>query len=583
MGGGNSGDLSPVELNSVQTVLSTLQTAIKSYPLYPQDHIISQKQVASTFSTFTSHIDRFGDLQLEVDKKGLKYKGELVSAGLLTTDLLWPQLCRDGIEWIAFTKGVSSKELNTLIETLSRYRDLAEEPEADLVTCFWKADFQHFKYHAEEILLETVPPFSFDQFKINSTGGPEQATSVDGGNVTGHSDSGTNGSHLVEEQPLPEGNAIKSSTELIGNLSLSDDEKYSLRSMVISEESVDNTCDVIDVLMIVLQDLEDEQDFDALMKTLYSEFKKTLIAGNFRHAGRLLKILRIDKPELKNQDGYRIIDNFFKDVVNHEIASSIVLGINNIQDSDRETTFYLREIISVFPSTIIDVLLPLTSQIPSGTYRESVLEALGYHANSDFMLFEKVLTSCSDEVIAAAIPIFRLIKHERVVSLLFRLATTQPIAVQRKILKILSERDQSLLLKFFVLLDATNAETRQAYLFYLSKRRNGDIEKKLLQYLLEKEFTINESEHILACYAALGHCGSEKILPALKQNLFGQPIKDLLKPKGSRHRRGAAIALNLMKDPEADMLLARASKSIFPHVRFAVQFAEMYGRARVTK
>jgi hypothetical protein len=71
----------------------------------------------------------------------------------------------------------------------------------------------------------------------------------------------------------------------------------------------------------------------------------------------------------------------------------------------------------------------------------------------------------------------------------------------------------------------------------------------------------------------LGRCGAALCLPFLKETLTARPFIDILRSGGSVHRRGAAQALALINLPEAKQVLAKAIKSIFPHIRGAARAA----------
>jgi HEAT repeat protein len=77
---------------------------------------------------------------------------------------------------------------------------------------------------------------------------------------------------------------------------------------------------------------------------------------------------------------------------------------------------------------------------------------------------------------------------------------------------------------------------------------------------------INE-KHTLACFKALGLCGSDRSLPILAEMLLSGSLFSKL--SGSLTRKGAAIALQALGKEDAQQILTQASKSYYPGIRWA--------------
>jgi hypothetical protein len=95
----------------------------------------------------------------------------------------------------------------------------------------------------------------------------------------------------------------------------------------------------------------------------------------------------------------------------------------------------------------------------------------------------------------------------------------------------------------------------------------------LLEYLDQKAFNISGYDHILACYTALGKCGSSRSIPFLKATLNKRSWWEIFDIGGSPHRRGSAVALAELNIPEADEILMQATRSFFPHIKRAARRA----------
>jgi HEAT repeat protein len=123
----------------------------------------------------------------------------------------------------------------------------------------------------------------------------------------------------------------------------------------------------------------------------------------------------------------------------------------------------------------------------------------------------------------------------------------------------------------FTLVEDPDESIRNMVLRALGKDRNRVAEDLLLKYLEKRQYTITNHQHLLACYRALGRCGSSPCFPFLQKVLFAKGwFPDFGK---SVHRIGATVALQALETKEAKEILEKASRSFFPAVRLAYRKA----------
>jgi HEAT repeat protein len=140
--------------------------------------------------------------------------------------------------------------------------------------------------------------------------------------------------------------------------------------------------------------------------------------------------------------------------------------------------------------------------------------------------------------------------------------------VRRKAIKELVGRDPKYAQKLFSLIDDPNKEIRTSILAAIAKHKSSALENLLLNYLKENSAK-KDPAHILACYEALGRCGSNKALPFLRRILLSRGWNSFMGSGKLNFREGAAIALALLDTPEAKDVLQKASKSRFKVIRKA--------------
>jgi HEAT repeat protein len=97
------------------------------------------------------------------------------------------------------------------------------------------------------------------------------------------------------------------------------------------------------------------------------------------------------------------------------------------------------------------------------------------------------------------------------------------------------------------------------------------MERLFLDYLEKNKSGpgAGDGSHLVACYQALGKCGSKRCLPFLEEILFKKSWKNLFKSGESDLHMGAALALSNLDLPEASALLKKGASSLQADTRNA--------------
>jgi HEAT repeat protein len=141
--------------------------------------------------------------------------------------------------------------------------------------------------------------------------------------------------------------------------------------------------------------------------------------------------------------------------------------------------------------------------------------------------------------------------------------------VRQEVLKTVLKQGHVPIKEIFSLIDDRDESIRRLMLKHLGQSRDRTAEDLLLRYLESGKPTNADSGHVIACYTALGQCGSSKSLPFLRQTLLGSgwfPSFGV-----SVHREGAAVALSKMRTKEAQQILEKAGRSLSPGLRRIVR------------
>lgn len=144
--------------------------------------------------------------------------------------------------------------------------------------------------------------------------------------------------------------------------------------------------------------------------------------------------------------------------------------------------------------------------------------------------------------------------------------------VRKTAVRVLLARDPKFVQQLFPLISDPESGIRKDILSSIATQRSSTAENLLLKYLKEN-FGNKDTEHLLACYATLGSCGSATAIPFLRKILLGQGWNRFSKSGRLVHREGAATALTLLDTWEANDILLAASNSRFQVIRQAFQMA----------
>lgn len=540
------------DLQAVKDVIASFLIALKNSAIYPEDHAICQKGLENVKVRLDGFLGSYGDLMLDAEKDRFLFQGEVVHQGAREGGNLPFLLFRDGIQWLKFHRGLELWEIKGFCKILNQYREQQEEPEGDLVTALWEAQFPHLRYKAVEVFWEAEPLGDLSVL----TEGDTARHGMD---------------RQEEEQDMPVITALPTMDHVLWKLT--PEEMRELRGMILEEHNRDSTEDMVDVLLIILNGQCEQGDFALILEFLEEEFHGALGQGEFRFAYKLLsgldEIRRTCKIE--TQWALPLLDNFFKAISRPE-----VLGILNevwptldILDSDRMRAF--RHVLLLLPPEAILTLGPLLLEIPSPQIQRQLMEIIGSLATRDLRPLEQLLDRPEESLVGMLVDILGHLKAEKTTRILLKMIHHPSERVRGKALKALAVRGPEIVTELFPLIEDPGDGIRRRMLEYLGQRRSELAEGLLLGYLEEKRFRRKDYQHTLACYRALGRCGSPRCIPLLRRMLLDRGwIPGFSR---SMHRQGAAIALNTLGMEEAKQILEKASRRIFPSVRRAYRKA----------
>ncbi len=535
-------------LETARKVIASLLLARKNCSLYPQGHPISSNSLEKFFFQLKTHVHTYGNLRIEVEKDRLVSKGEVIHADTTDEGTLSFTLFRDGIRWLEFQDGIEFEEAKQLLEIVNRYSALDDESQGDIATDLWESKFTHIRYEATDPFetheQDTDPAASLEKKKD-----PDAARQRD--------------ERLADEEPLPYPQIDPAA------LPLSPDEETILKEMVCLEELGDPVA-YLDALFDSLLSYEEQENFDVILGVLEEEFSRSLLRSDLDAAAHILQgmhyVLDTGKTELP-WTILILIQRFFHNVSSAPALSSLYDIWPHIEPGQSGKASGVFKLLQPEAMQTLCTLLP-QNQPPQK--RQILEEAIAEMASRDLKPLESLLNNPDEALLQKLIPVVARLEGDQLVKPLFDLVHHPSIQVRREAIKgILQKGVQTR--EILALIHDADASIRNLILKHIGRSRDRVAEKLLLAYMEQRKFNPEEDEHVLACYTALGRCGSSHSLPYLKRTLIHRGWMPSFWMNAQR--KGAAIALKRLGLKEAQEILDQAGRSLYPGVRRIVREA----------
>jgi hypothetical protein len=548
-------------LLAAKAVVTSLQLALKMLTLYAEDHLYCQKSIVRLHGDIETFLAKFGNLNLEIRSNCLLYEGEIVHEGTSKDGDLSFALFRDGLMELVFLKGFESEETGFLVRTIDRYKSLATTAEGDIVTALWEARLPHLHYVAADNILEFEEG---NQALISDSGQfempelPDQAPPVQ----TPYQDQPSPESSLAEVAKQIEFKTISPTT-----LQLTFEEADNLEDMVRSEEERDGTQEIMDMMGDILKDQQDEEFFAYIIEYMLEEFKTSVKEKDFDIAFRIMQTLhRVRKLSEESRTwALSRVQGFFSTIGRPEFLESLQEVLSNLSAAQIKGA---RRVLGLLWPDAVPGLGPLLVDA-SGPVRELLSDVLVSLSSRDLRPMEQLLKNAKEPLVFRLAPLLGRVDGERSAQLLFELARYPSERVRLEALKAIIQRRLWVPKKMGFLLDDESGVIRRLAVKYLGTRKSETAEGLLARHIQNRWFDGDKSGELIACFKALGKCGTGRSLPFLKETLLKGGWLSRFRP--STLRQGAAIALAEFGTEQSLQVLAEAARSHYPAFRRAAQ------------
>lgn len=541
----------------VKSFLASFLSALKNYALYPEGHSINQQSLLNAAENLDRYLVQHEFLRLYVEEKKLIFNDQVLHHEEPEEQVLVYPLFRDGIQWIEFQNGLTTEELQKILYLLNKHRVIKEEAEDDLVTTMWEAEFPHFQYQVDDEVWASDSIIDFSGFKAGhglscetTEEFTEPVTQLKKFNI-----------------PMPESDFLK----------LSFTEENRLKALIREEETRNTTQDCLDILVIILREQPTEEHCLSVLDFLVGEIQYALsqceftyIRGFFESITALSKSPMPDRPWFKS-----LLTDFWYKIATTEVLDvlePVWPRVNTINDSQMTD---LHDALLMLPPESISVLSSMLSKVTYPRIENMLIEVIAVQASRGVTDLEELINGIKPRLVRNFLILLSSLEVQGINKVLFNLTKHLSIEIRECAINILIERDPQHIRPLFSLIEDHQQRIRHLLFKHLGKQRNQTCERLLMAYLEKNQIRINDREHIIDCYSALGRCATTASIPFLQDMLFKRDLTAFVGIAVNPHRQGAAVALMLMQKLwNTEELLNRASRSFFYGIRLACRMAE---------
>ena len=533
--------ISNEESKIIKRFFSSLILTVKNLSLYPPGHTICTTSINKFYTQLTAFLKKYGSLRIDIERERIICQGVIISESIPEEGTLHYTLFRDGIRWLELMDGIKPLELTDIFLLINKYTKLSAEPEGDIVTAFWEIQFPHMQYEVAELLW----------------GGDRNS-----GNFNDIISGKSSLSKYVE--PDKREKEYKSDPPIdMAKVILTTEEETALQEMIRMEEEADRTS-YLDALLDSLLQNREEVNFSKIIDALSEEFTFSLARKDFVITLKILQglqyILDICREELPW--AVKLIEDFFFKVSGVEFLAPLkdIWG-----KTDPDDTAVLQDIFRLLNPKSIQMLLallPLSKTVPQKKVLQDLIILI---ASQNTNSLELVLKNANENLVEGLFMVISKMEDGQSMKYLSRLSNHPSGTIRYEAVKAILKLEPSRVRDMLDLIDDSEDSIRQLILDQMGQSKDDVIEEFLISFIKKNKSGNIDGNFIIRCFRMLGRCGSFHSIPFLRETLLKWGF--LSGSRRSLFRRGSAIALGTLGIAQADEVLERAGRSLFPGVK----------------
>ena len=541
-------------------VLQSLSKAMKALKLYPDTSPIKQKFISDLKDKFSTFLEEYGDLILNVRQSELLYLGDVVYSQPAREESIAFRLYGDGIKEIIFSEGLDEREILDFIDVV-KVDYTGETADDDIVTRLWEKEFKNIRHtvveeggEGEAVAGQPQPPAEGTLSKPASGEALKMAYMAEAEKDV------TKGGTLNQ----PAGVELEIE-QIYGRpfseiFTLTPEEIEKVQQEMDSEEGIDLISELLDILFHILQIEKELDSYTEIIKNIEKALKSMVLAGDYSRVIPIMTTLKTLSKAENNfsqahaEEAQRAIDALGDEEFLNQLTHS--LNVNKIDETDALASF-----LSMLDKKAIIPMAGMMGTLEQMKTRRLVCDALAILAKDRIEPLLEKLYDSNWFVVRNIVYIMGKIRDPRVVSCLKRIKNHSEPRVRKEIVHTLTEikSDESteLLLAF---LNDNNDTVRVAALRNLITLNYQKAIPVILNIISAESFDAKDVFEKKEFFDALGKLGSKEILPYLKGLLMKRP-RLFGKSKIEELRVYATLALKRMNIPEAIEIMQEGASS----------------------
>ena len=528
-------------LTHARQVLIALNGAFKKILLYPSEHVIYQTSLNSFKNGLDNFIDQHGSLVITIDRQNIYYKNEVVHDGPMNEENLAFILFRDGVYHLEFHQSIALWEIHSFLEILQKHQVLTKDAENDIVTALWAVELPCLSYKAEDVGFDTGEAFEIPDLGGDDFSGEDPEQTVEN---TDKLEPDLPLQPLIHKQQLWE---------------ITAEDREHLRNMLVEEEEWERIEYVLYILLFILQQQTQPDDFSEVMAFQHQELQAAMREHKYQSVYNTFQILRKNIAAQKTKDHWSIplLKDFFSSVSTKTFLNVMQDDWDIIAKCGPEELTYLKRALIMLDAQAIEILGPMLLKTTSNQTIKILMVVIGLLAEREFEHLDKLLSSSSPELLKMLIHVIGFMKNKASFQWLPGLLRHESSDVRKETLKAIYRRNPEMIGELNLLMDDPDEDVQHLFLKYAGQHRDVRTERLLLDYLKKQHIRVGNKQFLSRVYMSLGKCGSDESLPFLKKDLFFLPGFGILRSKKSIRRQAAEYALKEINTEKAKSMLSR--------------------------
>jgi HEAT repeat protein len=553
------------ELASAGDLIQSLLKAIKAFKLYQSNNPILSRQLEELTTKFTTHLDRYQTLSLQVGEYKLLFNGTPIYENTDMKESLAFLFYKDGVREIRFFQGLEDREISDFLDVI-RISEQASRLEDDVVTLLWEKDFAHISYFATDEFMDSDAvhvPVNYDELQA----GIEFSPDVEGEyGAPSEQESEESGMALSLGEILPESMGDEKETFAM-HFQLSTEEVESINKLIDQEADIHFVSTLVENLIEILLHLgEDLEPYENVVTFFDRALEFLVLKGEFKTAGKILKTLRdiLDSMALKDTQIYTI-NRIFELVGSPRIVE---LSAENLK---HEGFFDLNagyEFFDLLPGTAIEPLCNMLGQLESPKARNVIAEIIGRKAKDNLGILAPYLNDKRWTVVCYILTIMGNSGDRDAIKYLPQTINHPDERVRRMTLKALSQYGSKELKPFLIkMLNDESSYIRSQAVIHLARSSKLEALRPILSVIQSEPFKDRDFSEKAAFFRAIGEIRSNESLPFLRKIL--EKRSWFRKPKWDELQLCAIGALRIIGTEESRGILEMGKRSKSQAVRKA--------------